>query len=525
MARQLDPATPVFIVGAGAMGVGIAQVAAQAGHALKIYDVSAGALVQAQAKLAASFGKLVSSGKLSQELASAGLGRIQTASSLEAASGSGLVIEAIVENLATKRELFQRLEPLVGEECVLASNTSSLSITALASGLRHPERAVGMHFFNPVTHMKLVEIVSGLRSAPATAESVFALARRWGKVPVHARSTPGFIVNRIARPFYAEALALLQERAVEPQVIDLCFRSAGFRMGPCELMDLIGHDVNLAVTEAVFNATFGDKRFVPSPVQRELVAAGFLGRKSGRGFFDYGAEVAATAPPLPGPPLGSSALPAASQIVLHGSGLLVERWVAALTRAGRRFERRHESAWSGLVADGAQLRLTDGRPAGLIAARDGVADLALFDLPLTAEMSPGRDSLAWAAARSASDEWQRLAPQWLAAAGWTPERIGDAAGLIVARTVAMLINEAADALLQGVCDADAADLAMKLAVNYPAGPFEWLRAWHVCDVVRLLGHLDDLYRGERYRVSLELRQRAWLCESRGHTRDGQPALN
>jgi 3-hydroxybutyryl-CoA dehydrogenase len=170
---------------------------------------------------------------------------------------------------------------------VLATNTSSISVTAIANGLQHPGRLVGMHFFNPVPLMKLVEVVSGLQTDASVAEAIFELSLAWGKVPVHARSTPGFIVNRIARPYYAETLALLQEQAATPQVLDACLRAAGFRMGPCELMDLIGHDTNFAVTNSVYEANFQDKRYMPSLVQREMVDGGLFGRKSGRGFYTY----------------------------------------------------------------------------------------------------------------------------------------------------------------------------------------------------------------------------------------------
>jgi 3-hydroxybutyryl-CoA dehydrogenase len=197
------------------------------------------------------------------------------------------VVEAIVEKLDIKRGLFQQLEAIVAADCVLATNTSSISVTAIANGLQHPGRMVGMHFFNPVPLMKLVEVVSGLQTDPVVATSIFELSKVWGKVPVHARSTPGFIVNRIARPYYAETLALLLELAGTPAVLDACLRMAGFRMGPCELMDLIGHDTNFSVTQSVYEANFFDKRFAPSLIQRDLVDGGLLGRKSGRGFYDY----------------------------------------------------------------------------------------------------------------------------------------------------------------------------------------------------------------------------------------------
>ena len=294
MALELRSDTTVFVVGAGIMGAGIAQVAAQAGHPVRLFDTRDGAAPAACAKLAATLAGLVAKGKIDGAEAKATLARISAAARLDDAAGCGLVVEAIVENADAKRALFRDLEAIVGDDGVLASNTSSISITALANGLKRPGRLVGMHFFNPVPLMKLVEVVSGLQTDADVAAAIFELSRRWGKTPVHARSTPGFIVNRIARPYYAEALALLHERRAEPATIDACLRGAGFRMGPCELMDLIGHDTNFAVTQSVYDANFGDKRYVPSLVQREMVDGGLLGRKSGRGFFAYGAEASAT---------------------------------------------------------------------------------------------------------------------------------------------------------------------------------------------------------------------------------------
>ena len=274
----------LLVVGAGLMGAGIAQVAAQAGHEVSLFDARTGAAAAAKAKLAQTLDGLAAKGKLTSEAAAATLARITPVDSLVPAD---FVIEAIVEDLGVKRALFAELEALLPNDAVIATNTSSISVTALARGMQHPERLVGMHFFNPVPLMKLVEVVSGLGTSPEVAQAVFDLAGRWGKTAVHTRSTPGFIVNRIARPYYAEALMLLQDRAATPELLDACLRSAGFRMGPCELMDLIGHDTNFAVTNSVFAANFFDRRFTPSLVQQELVDAGFLGRKSGRGFYRY----------------------------------------------------------------------------------------------------------------------------------------------------------------------------------------------------------------------------------------------
>ncbi len=460
-----DPQTlpSVFVVGAGIMGAGIAQVAAQAGHAVLLHDSRDGAATQARRKLADTLAGLVKKGRLAEADATAVLERIRPATRLANAAGAGLVVEAIVENLEIKRGLFRELEAIVGDDCLLASNTSSISITALAHGLTRPGRFVGMHFFNPVPLMKLVEVVSGLQTDAPVAEAIFDLSRAWGKVPVHARSTPGFIVNRIARPYYAETLALLHERAAEPAELDACLRGAGFRMGPCELMDLIGHDTNLAVTESVFQANFGDKRYQPSLVQREMVDGGLLGRKSGRGFYDH-----ATPRPAPAetPPRNA-----------------------------------------GPMAETASFGRTDGRTAMQRAVDAGQRDGAVFDW----STGPNAGVLAYAVSATASEGFAAQVAQAIAAAGYEPRRIADTPGLVVARTVSMLVNEAADAVQQGVCNEAGADLAMKLGVSYPAGPFEWLARFGAPDIVRLLDRLSDHYRGERYRASPWLRQRAWAA--------------
>ncbi|WP_309681397.1 3-hydroxyacyl-CoA dehydrogenase [Polaromonas sp.] len=488
---------PLLVVGAGVMGVGIAQVAAQAGHTVMLYDAREGAASEAKTQLAKSLDALVTKGKLTAQGVTQTLSRIEAIASLDAAAAARLVVEAVVEQLDVKRRLFTQLEAIVAADCVLASNTSSISITAIANGLQHPGRLVGMHFFNPVPLMKLIEVVSGLQTDPAVAAAIFDLSKVWGKVPVHARSTPGFIVNRIARPFYAETLALLQEQAATPAMLDACLRGAGFRMGACELMDLIGHDTNFSVTSAVYEANFYDKRFAPSRVQRELVDGGLLGRKSGRGFYDYAvASVKAANTAFEPTPL-----PAAQALCVWGVGPVAERLATALAQAGRAFVRDENSDWVGLAVDGAQLRLTDGRPASQLGA-----EVAVFDLPLSKGVGI---ALAWAPSSRASDGWCAAAAAWLQALGFSPQRMADAPALVLARTVAMLINEAADAVQQGVCTPQGADAAMKLGVNYPSGPFEWLAQWDARTVVRWLDALDAHYRGERYRVSPWLRQRAW----------------
>ena len=501
MNPSLTPAK-VLVVGAGIMGAGIAQVAAQAGHSVYLMDAREGAARQACTKLREGLEALLAKGKFTQTQVDDILARIQPVDSLVEATGVGLVIEAIVENLDAKRALFAELEALLSADCVLASNTSSLSITAIAKGLRVPGRLVGMHFFNPVPVMKLVEVVSGLQTEPGVAQAIFDLSIAWGKVPVHARSTPGFIVNRIARPFYAEALALMHEQTARPELIDACMRAIGFRMGPCELMDLIGHDTNFAVTQAVYAANFFDKRYTPSLAQSALVDGGMLGRKSGRGIYDY---AAGSKPPLVDVP--TLPLPAIAHLQLHTIAQDVQSlagWQTRMQAVGIAVDLVANSEWIGLQVGNLHIRQTDGKPASALGAQVVVYD---WHVP-----QGGAPVLAFAASSGATTDNIALAQALLGALGFAPQRIADQPGLVAARTLAMLINEAADAVQQGVCDPAGADAAMKLGVNYPAGPFEWLARWGAPAVVQVLEALDTHYRGERYRVSPWLRHAVWQAQ-------------
>ncbi|HVE79688.1 MAG TPA: 3-hydroxyacyl-CoA dehydrogenase NAD-binding domain-containing protein, partial [Gemmatimonadaceae bacterium] len=307
--RPLTCEAEVGVLGAGAMGSGIAQVAAENGHRVVLVDAAPEAVERARAAITKSLARDVEKGRLDRDAADAARARVRFAASPAAGAATAfgecaLVIEAIVERLDAKRTAFAALEAVVAEECVLATNTSSLSIAAIGAACARPERVLGVHFFNPATLMPLVEIVPSVATAPALRDGVRALVEGWGKTTVLAADTPGFIVNRIARPFYGEAIRLLEEGAADVATIDWAMKDlGGFRMGPFELMDFIGHDVNFAVTRSVWEAFFYDSRYRPSFSQQRLLEAGRLGKKSGLGYYDW-RDGAARPEPARDPELG-----------------------------------------------------------------------------------------------------------------------------------------------------------------------------------------------------------------------------
>lgn len=490
----------VGVVGAGVMGAGIAQVAAAAGHPVQLYDVAPGAAGAAIGRIDAALAARVEKGRISAADKDRLIRSIQPVARSAELAPCALVVEAAVEDLAVKRDLFAELEAVVGADAILASNTSSLSITAIGRDLERPGRLVGMHFFNPPPLMALVEVVSGLATEPAVAGRVFATAERWGKHPVHAASTPGFIVNRVARPFYAEALRVLAEGGADIATLDAVMREAGgFRMGPFELMDLIGHDVNFAVTNSVYRAMYQDPRYRPSLRQQELVDSGRLGRKSGRGFYDYTAGVERPAP--------RSAAPATPprEVILHGDLGPLEPLTLLIERAGIRLQRTAGAGPGWLELDGsAALALTDGRSATERMATAATAPLVLLDLALD---YPAASRVALAGADQAGPRALALATGLMQALGKAVSVLDDVPGLAVMRTVCMLANEAADAVHQGVCDAGAVDTAMCKGVNYPLGPLAWSVQIGLGTVVAVLDNLQRGYGDDHYRVAPLLRRK------------------
>nr|WP_315220204.1 3-hydroxyacyl-CoA dehydrogenase PaaH [uncultured Duganella sp.] len=512
----------VAVIGSGAMGAGIAQVAAVAGYTVKLYDTRPEVVAKAISDIALVFNKLVAKERMSAVAAAAAIARLRAAVTLDDVAGAGLVVEAIVENLDAKRGLFAELEAFVADDCILATNTSSISVTAIAAKLRKPERLVGMHFFNPVPLMALVEIISGLATDAAVAQTVCDTAAAWGKNPVHAKSTPGFIVNRVARPFYAEGWRLLNEQAADAATIDAVMREAGgFRMGPFELMDLIGHDVNFSVTQSVFNAYFNDPRFTPSVLQQEMVNAGYLGRKSGRGFYVYGDGATAAPPPQteasqPVPEFVSYTVEQGAKAGaprVAGSSVadaLAERLRAGgitVTHRQSPEVRGHAAGADGAPAfhcNGAAVYLTDGRSATERARDNQHPDTVLFDLALDYATAT---RIAVTCADQCSPASYQSVVGLFQAAGFAVTRLEDVPGMAVMRTVAMLANEAADAVNQGVCSAEAADTAMQKGVNYPRGPLAWADSVGIGQIVTVLTNLAASYGEDRYRVSPLLRRK------------------
>ncbi len=276
------------IIGSGAMGSGIAQVLASAGHEVVIFDSNPAALSKSESSLKSSFEKLTEKGKLTSEQSLQYFSNIKYADNIEGLKEAELVIEAIVEDLGVKQQVFKNIEAMVSADCIIATNTSSLSIASIAAACTKPERVIGIHFFNPAPLMALVEIIPAVQTRNGLTEEVKAWVSSWGKLPVITKDTPGFIVNRVARPFYSEAIRLYEEGVADCATIDAAMTTiGGFKMGPFTLMDFIGHDVNYRVTESVFSSFFYDPRFKPSLSQKRLFEAGYLGRKTGRGFYNY----------------------------------------------------------------------------------------------------------------------------------------------------------------------------------------------------------------------------------------------
>lgn len=495
----LDLSSPVAVVGTGTMGQGIAQVALVAGHPVRLYDAAPGRAREAADAIGARLDRLVEKERLTGAERDAARARLRPAGSLAELADCGLVVEAVLERLDVKQELFRALEDVVGDDCLLATNTSSLSVTAVGGALRGPGRFVGLHFFNPAPLLPLVEVVSGSATDVASATRAYETARAWGKTPVACADTPGFIVNRVARPFYAEAFAVHEDQGADPATIDAVLReSGGFRMGAFELTDLIGQDVNESVTHSVWQAFFQDVRFTPSLAQRRLVESGRLGRKSGHGWYDYG-DGAERPEPHTAEPAGPPAY-----VVVEGDLGPAAEVVAMVREAGIEVRQEDEDKGTRLVLpSGGQLVLADGRTSVEF------QDVVYFDLALDYRAAT---RVALSASQSTSPETVAQATGLFQALGKKVSVIGDVPGMIVARTVARIVDLAVEAVAKGVATEEDVDTAMRLGVNYPLGPLEWSRRLGGGWACELLDNLHACAPTGRYAPSLALHRHAYASD-------------
>ncbi|MEV1061621.1 3-hydroxyacyl-CoA dehydrogenase [Streptomyces sp. NPDC050263] len=496
-----DLSSPVAVVGTGTMGQGIAQVALVAGHLVRLYDAVPGRAREAAAVIGARLDRLVDKDRLAATDRDEARARLKAAESLADLADCSLVVEAVVEDLAAKQELFRQLEDVVGEDCLLATNTSSLSVTAVAAALRNPGRFVGLHFFNPAPLLPLVEVVSGYATDVTSATRAYETARSWGKTPVACADTPGFIVNRIARPFYAEAFAVYEAQGADPATIDAVLReSGGFRMGAFELTDLIGQDVNESVTHSVWRSFFQDVRFTPSLAQRRLVESGRLGRKSGQGWYDYREDAE------PAEPHTAERAQPPAYVVAEGNLGPASELLALIREAGVQVREEEEDHGTRLVLPGGgQLALADGQTS--VEFRDVV----YFDLALDYRKAT---RIALSASQDTSTQTMSEAIGLFQALGKDVSVIGDVPGMIVARTVARIVDLAHDAVAKGVATEEDIDTAMRLGVNYPLGPFEWSRRLGRTWACALLDDLHDRDPSGRYAPSLALYRHSYATEKR-----------
>jgi 3-hydroxybutyryl-CoA dehydrogenase len=462
----------IGVVGAGTMGAGITQLACLGGFDTWLHDPVAAALESAPERLRAALEKGALRGRWSTEEAADALRRLQPTPELAGLAGCDLLIEAAPEQVALKRELFAELAGICGPETILATNTSSLSVTEIAAGVPEPGRVVGMHFFNPPALMKLVEVVAGDESSEEALALTAEVARRMDRTPIRAADQIGFVGNRCARPYSLEGLRLLGARVADHEQIDrICRLGGGFRMGPFELTDLVGVDVNLDVARSFWEQSFHEPRWQPHPIQSRMVASGRLGRKAGRGYYDYpeGSHRVDDPPP-----------PEAQQAA-----------DAALGAGGETIER------PGFLA----VCLESGSLNSLAPRADAVGYLALPNLESASLVELTRGE-------ATSAETAGAAEAFFASLGKHVEWVGDAPGLVLGRIVAQLVNEAHFALDADIASAEDIDTAMRLGFNYPRGPFEWREA---IGAPRLLGMLDALHTElgeERYRAAPALRRAA-----------------
>jgi 3-hydroxybutyryl-CoA dehydrogenase len=486
----------VGIVGAGAMGRGIAQVCAAAGCSVRLFDTADGSAARAILAIEDDLKQAFAKGRIERAEADATLQRIAAVDNLAAMGDSDLVVEAIIENLEIKQRLLQELESVVSPACVLATNTSSLSVAAIASRCARPSRVAGWHFFNPVTRMRLVEVVQAPRTGAETVDALVELSRRIGHRPIVVPDSPGFVVNHAGRAFVTEGLKLLAEKTGEHPVLDAILRQcAGFRMGPFELLDLTGLDVSVPVMESIHAQYYGDDRYRPVMLARTRMQAGLLGRKSGQGFYRYDAGQDAAQP-------SSGATVPGSEVALwwpaEGPAALPETVVALLPQERRVSDARDAQVVllapldSDLSSAVAKLKLDPSVVVAIDPIFCGLSGVTLMTSPATTQ-----DAVDAARALFAA----RSIPAFV---------ISDSPGFVAPRVVACIVNLACEMAQQGIASPEDLDVSVRLGLGYPAGPFEWGDTLGATQVLEILRGLYETFGDQRYRPSPWLVRRAQL---------------
>ena len=502
------------VIGAGTMGAGIAQLGCLAGMATLLHDPFPEALERGMAAVQAGLSKGAERGRWSQEEADAAARRLKPVSEIEDLSSVSLVIEAAPERLDLKRELFQALSQHCAEGAVLATNTSSILVSSIASAAKNPERVVGMHFFNPPPLMRLLEVVRATQTSDEAIEIARLAGEAMRKDVIVAEDGPGFVVNRCGRPFYSEALRSLQERVATVEQIDrICRLGGGFRMGPFELMDLVGIDTGLEVARSFDAQSFGEPRWKPNPLQARMAASGQWGRKTGRGWYSY--EDGRHRPDDPEPPERGGG--AATLVIIDGSGPLANELRSVASSAGFRVGEVGDfgSERPDLIVDASvpsrvsDLGLAVDGPPLVVACAD--TTLAARELPLACGFNavPPLDSaklVELTRLPTTPDSTAETAERFFSRLGFVTEWVGDSPGLVLGRIVCQLVNEAAFAIGEGVGSADDVDTGLTLGLNHPRGPVAWSRA---IGLEHVLATVDGLWHDrheERYRAAPLLRR-------------------
>jgi len=480
----------IGVCGAGAMGAGIAQVASQAGHQVIVYDNFEGSLERGKILVANGMSALLKRKKIDEPKAEAIKSRIKWTSDIRDLKNTNLIIEAIIENAEIKAKLFSEIESLTRDDCIIATNTSSLSVSSLASELNRPQNFIGLHFFNPAPIMKLVEVISGAKSQADIVHSALLLMQNWGKQAVLAKDVPGFIVNRVARPFYGEGWRAFEEGVASAKVIDFLYRDlAGFRMGPLELGDLIGHDINSKAAISIFENYFGQTRFLPSLAQKQLAQSGLLGRKTGQGIYNY--ETGQSSDPIMYKETAT-----ASHFV---RGPLSDNLWTTLN-----IEQVNASLPEGFISvDDVWIGFSKGSSASYMSHIEA-NDVAILDW-----VSDTKGSTALAYSQS-SAKAGLAARGLITALGKKAVQIKDRPGAVVFRTILQLVNATSDGLRDKIGSEDAIDTAMKYGVNYPFGPMAWARNFGLKKVVTALENIaEETGQGNLYQPNETLRHMAW----------------